>query len=98
MKKILITTGGTGGHVTPAKIIKEHLENNFEVYFSTDVRGYKYLSTNNSKTIIIDTPQLNLNLYLPLKLIKIIYLIFSTNIFLKKQKIEKVISIDRYMS
>ena len=24
MKKILITTGGTGGHVIPAKIIEEH--------------------------------------------------------------------------
>ena len=30
MKKILITTGGTGGHVIPAKIIEEHLKNNFE--------------------------------------------------------------------
>ena len=24
MKKILISTGGTGGHVIPAKIIEEH--------------------------------------------------------------------------
>ena len=39
MKKILITTGGTGGHVIPAKIIEEHLRNNFEIYYSTDVRG-----------------------------------------------------------
>ena len=26
MKKILITTGGTGGHVIPAEIIGEHLK------------------------------------------------------------------------
>ena len=25
MKKILITTGGTGGHVIPAQIIQEHI-------------------------------------------------------------------------
>ena len=31
MKKILITTGGSGGHVIPAKIIQEHLSNNFEI-------------------------------------------------------------------
>ena len=35
MKKILITTGGTGGHVTPAKIIEEHLKNNFKIKTNT---------------------------------------------------------------
>ena len=57
MKKILITTGGTGGHVIPAHIIKEHLENDYQVYFSTDVRGLKYLSSDIDKTLIIDTPR-----------------------------------------
>ena len=97
MEKILITTGGTGGHVIPAKIIQEHLRDNFEIYYSTDLRGKKYLLDIN-KTIIIDTPKLNLNLYLPFKLIKIIYLIFRTMLFLKKEKIKKVISIGGYMS
>ena len=98
MEKILITTGGTGGHVIPAKIIQEHLRDNFEIYYSTDLRGKKYLSSGVNKIIIIDTPKLNLNLYLPFKLIKIIYLIFRTMLFLKKEKIKKVISIGGYMS
>ena len=98
MQKILITTGGTGGHVIPAKIIEEHLRNNFEIYYSTDVRGKKYLSSDINKTIIIDTPKLNLNVYLPFKLIKLIYLIFRAILFLKKEKIKKVISIGGYMS
>ena len=98
MKKILITTGGTGGHVIPAKIIKEHLKNNFEIYYSTDLRGLKYLSSDINKTIIIDTPRLNLNFYLPFQLIKLIYLILQSILFLKKEKIEKVISIGGYMS
>ena len=98
MKKILITTGGTGGHVIPAKIIEEHLRNNFKIYYSTDKRGLKYLSSEINKTIIIDTPKINLSIYLPFKLMKIIYLIFQVILFLKKEKIEKVISIGGYMS
>ena len=98
MKKILITTGGTGGHVIPAKIIKEHLTNNFKIYYSTDLRGLKYLSSDINETIIIDTPKINLSFYLPFKLIKLTYLIFKVISFLKKEKIEKVISIGGYMS
>ena len=98
MKKILITTGGTGGHVIPAKIIKEHLKNNFEIYYSTDLRGLKYLSSDINKTIIIDTPRFNFSFYLPFRLIKLMYLILQSILFLKKEKIEKVISIGGYMS
>ncbi len=98
MKKILITTGGTGGHVIPAKIIEEHLKNNFEIYYSTDLRGLKYLSSDKNKIVIIDTPKFDLDLYLPFKLIKLIYLTIQIIIFLKKEKIEKVISIGGYMS
>ena len=98
MKKILITTGGTGGHVIPAKIIKEHLKNNFEIYYSTDLRGLKYLSSDINRTIIIDTPRFNLSFYLPFRFIKLMYLILQSILFLKKEKIEKVISIGGYMS
>ncbi len=98
MEKILITTGGTGGHVIPAKIIEEHLKENYEVYYSTDLRGKKYLLSATNKIKIIDTPKLNLGFSFPLKLIKLVYLIFPTIFFLKKQKIQKVISIGGYMS
>ena len=81
MKKILITTGGTGGHVIPAKIIEEHLKNDFEIYYSTDLRGLKYLSSSINKTKVIDTPKLNLSFYLPLKLTKLLYLIFQSILF-----------------
>ena len=39
MQKILITTGGTGGHIIPAQVIKEYLDEDYEVYYSTDYRG-----------------------------------------------------------
>ena len=98
MEKILITTGGTGGHVIPAKIIEEHLRNNFEIYYSTDIRGLKYLSLDINKTIIIDTPKVNLSLNLIFRLFKLINLIFKSILFLKKKNIKKVISIGGYMS
>ena len=98
MKKILITTGGTGGHVIPAQIIQEHLKDSYDIFYSTDLRGLKYLSLNKDKVIIIDAPKLNLNFFFPLKLIKIIFLIIQSIFYLKKEKIEKVISIGGYMS
>ncbi len=98
MKKILITTGGSGGHVIPAKIIEEHLRDSYEIFYSTDVRGLKYLSPDIHKIVIIDTPRLNLSLFLPFQLVKLLYLIIKAILFFKKTKIEKVISIGGYMS
>ena len=98
MKKILITTGGTGGHVIPAQIIQEHLKDSYEIFYSTDTRGFKYLSSSKDKVIIIDTPKLNLDFFFPFKLIKIIFLIIQSIFYLKKEKINKVISIGGYMS
>ena len=42
MKKILISTGGTGGHVIPAQVISDHLKINFGIIFTSDTRGLKY--------------------------------------------------------
>jgi len=98
MKKILITTGGTGGHVIPAEIIGEHLQDIYDISYTTDVRGYKYLKLENQKIHIIDSPQLNLNLLFPLKLLKVLYLILKSIFYLKKEKIDKIISTGGYMS
>ena len=98
MKKILITTGGSGGHVIPAEIISEHLSDNYEIYFSTDKRGLKYLSSTKNKTVIINTPKFNLNFFLPFKFIKLIYLTLQSIVYLYKEKIYKVVSTGGYMS
>ena len=41
-KKIIIATGGTGGHVFPALSLSEYLKNNFNIESFSDKRGLKY--------------------------------------------------------
>ena len=43
MKKILISTGGSGGHVLPALNIYDHLHNNFDISIITDKRGSRFI-------------------------------------------------------
>ena len=59
-KKILISTGGSGGHVVPAIILHDHLSKKKDVIISTDNRGYRYLNKDIHKIFIINTPRLNL--------------------------------------
>ena len=45
-KKVLISTGGSGGHVIPAITIYNHLKNTHETLISTDKRGLSYIDKN----------------------------------------------------
>ena len=49
MRRILISTGGTGGHVIPAINIYEHIKNKFEVYITSDSRGSKFIDISKYK-------------------------------------------------
>ena len=45
--KIIIATGGTGGHIFPAySLAKNFIKNNYSVEIITDQRGLKYLDSN----------------------------------------------------
>ena len=96
--KILISTGGSGGHVLPAITIYDHLKSRYEIIISTDQRGLKYLDKNNYQSIVVNTPKLN-NLFLfPLAMLKIFVLTIKSLIILKKEKISILISTGGYMS
>ena len=97
-KNFLITTGGSGGHVLPAKIIFEHLSNDKDVIISTDRRGLKYLDKSIHQFEIIDTPKLNNLLFLPINLVKILLLTFKSFLLLKRKKIGQIFSTGGYMS
>ncbi len=96
-KKILISTGGSGGHVVPAIILHDHLSKKKDVIISTDDRGYRYLNKDIHKIFIINTPRLNL-LLLPFNFFKIVFLFIKSIFFLKKEEITQVISTGGYMS
>jgi len=87
-KNILITTGGSGGHVIPATILYEHLSEETNVIISTDKRGLKYLDKDiyQFEVIVIDTPKLNNFFYLPLNLIKILFTYFEIIFFIERKK------------
>ena len=96
--KILISTGGSGGHVIPATTIHDHLKDNYDIIISSDFRGLKYLDTKLYNIKVIDTPKLNKTILLPLSILKVIYLTLTSLLFLKKQKIQTLISTGGYMS
>ena len=97
-KNFLITTGGSGGHVLPAKIIFEHLSKNTNVFISTDRRGIKYLEKDIYQFEIIDTPKLNNLFLLPVNFVKILFLTLKSFLLLKKKKINQIFSTGGYMS
>ena len=63
MKNILISTGGSGGHVIPAKIIYEHLKSDFNIVLSSDDRGIKFLDKEKYNIKIINVPKLSKNIF-----------------------------------
>jgi UDP-N-acetylglucosamine--N-acetylmuramyl-(pentapeptide) pyrophosphoryl-undecaprenol N-acetylglucosamine transferase len=99
MKNILISTGGSGGHVVPAKILYEHLKSEFNLFISSDDRGIKFLDKDKYNIKIINVPKISENIFmLPIQIFLLIGLIFKSFFFLKNKKIEILISTGGYMS
>ena len=99
MKNILISTGGSGGHVIPAIILQEHLKNKSNIYMTSDDRGTKFFNEHKENIEIIDVPKITKNIFLlPFQMILLLFLIFKSLLFLKKKKIKIVISTGGYMS
>ncbi len=98
MKKILISTGGSGGHVLPAINLYNHLKDNFEVTLYSDARGAKYISMEINK-VIFDVKQVSDKIYLlPLKIIFLIYAFVKSILHLSSNNFDIIISTGGYMS
>ena len=97
-KNLLISTGGSGGHVIPALILYEHLSSETNIIFSIDKRGLKYIDKDLHSIEIIDTPKLNNIFLLPYNLIMILFLTLKSLFILKKREIKNIFSIGGYMS
>jgi len=97
-KKILISTGGSGGHVMPALNLYNHLKNEFDVLFYTDVRGTKYIPEEIKKTIF-EVKKIPEKKYLfPLKIIFLFFAFIKSLIHFRGNKIDIIISTGGYMS
>ncbi len=97
-KKILISTGGSGGHVVPALNLYDHLKNDFDVLLYTDVRGTKYIPKEIKKTIF-EVKNIPEKKYLfPLKVIFLFFAFIKSLIHFIGNKIDIVISTGGYMS
>ncbi len=97
-KKIIISTGGTGGHVIPALNLYNHLKNSFDVSIYTDLRGSKYIPNNIKKTIFEVKKLPEKKYFFPLKLILLFFAFIKSLNLLFSKKIDIVISTGGYMS
>jgi UDP-N-acetylglucosamine--N-acetylmuramyl-(pentapeptide) pyrophosphoryl-undecaprenol N-acetylglucosamine transferase len=98
-KNILISSGGSGGHVVPATILYEHLKEEFNIFMTSDDRGFQFLDQKKYHVEIIKVPKISKNIFLlPIQMFLILYLILKSYLLLKNKKIEQVISTGGYMS
>ena len=90
MNIILISTGGSGGHVIPALNLFYHLQKDFDVYLYTDKRGAKYFPKEVKKTVF-DVKQIPEKKYLlPLKIIFLFSSFIKSLIYLREKKFDIV--------
>ncbi len=96
-KKILIASGGSGGHIIPATVFYDLLKNNFHTIISSDKRGINYLNKKKYNLKIINTPQIfNKKFYIMIKFIMVFILFIRSVFYLKKERINKIISTGGY--
>ena len=99
MKKILIVTGGSGGHVIPSLGIYDALKDDFNVQISTDLRGSKFINNDDYHYSLIDVPNLFSNLLLlPYNMIKFFISIIKSYKYIKSNNFNILISTGGYMS
>ena len=98
-KKIVISSGGSGGHVIPSIAFYEHLNDTFEVLLVLDKRGSSFVNKKKYKYTNIESPRLNFNFFnFPIILIKLFVSFFKSFFFLKKNKADILIGMGGYMS
>ena len=98
-KRILISTGGSGGHVVPGTIFYEHLHDKFDIFMISDLRGVKFLNKEKYNIEILDVTRISKNIFLiPFQIFSIFYSLLKAIFFIKKKNIDIVISTGGYMS
>ena len=101
-KKIIFSTGGTGGHIFPAIHLMSHFfEKNYDTILVTDVRGDSFIKKNlkfKSYILPADTPTNKKFLKRILSFLLIFYSIIKSIIILKKEKPDLIFGFGGYVS
>ena len=101
-KKIIFSSGGTGGHILPAiNLMKHFLSKGYKVILVTDHRGSSFVIDNKEiKSYIIKAETITKkNIFRKiLSLIAIIFSIFQSILILKKEKADMIIGFGGYVS
>ena len=96
-KNVLIATGGSGGHMMPALVIYDHLKKEFNLSISSDERGLKFIDYQKYDLFLVNTPRIFKNyLFIPFKIIKIFILVIYSLFYIKRKKIDLIISTGGY--
>ena len=61
MSSMIISTGGTGGHVIPAKVFYDYFKEKFNVKIISDKRGLNFIEKENYSVNEIHIPQFKKN-------------------------------------
>ena len=100
-KRILIATGGTGGHIFPSLSLADSLKKNHEVEIITDKRGLRYLTNYKKINIrIINTGTIfNKNIFkVFLGLIKVIFSFITSCFVMINNRPKLIIGMGGYSS
>ena len=96
-KNILIAAGGSGGHMTPALVFHGHLKKDFNLFFSSDLRGLRYIDHKKINLFVLRTPRISGNYFLiPFKIIAVFLLVIKSIFILKIKKIDIILSMGGY--
>ena len=98
MKKIIISTGGSGGHVIPALNLYEHLKKDFDIKIYTDARGAKYIPREINKTLFDVKKVPEKKYFFPLKILFLFFAFIKSVVHLTNNKFDILISTGGYMS
>ena len=99
MNKILISTGGSGGHVVPALSLLEHFRDLSNTFLVSDKRGSKFIDNKKYEYDLINVPKFSVNpVKIPLYIIRFLISVFRAIIHLRKKKINILFSTGGYMS